>query len=263
MKVIQLTRKKGCTLVTFEDNISLVADSALADTLGLFEGAEIALAEFKKINFDFAAKHAMQSALKTLARLSVTESQLRGKLIAKHVQYDAIDDAVQKLKALNYLNDERYAADFVTSARDMNKSRRETADTLKRRGVDAAVIEHALNGYSDAEETQTAAEYIAKQNALLTQYPPKMRAVKLNERAARRGFPRGAVAAAIETALAETTQEDYDAYFTKLINKKIARLKEPDEIRLRMRLCGEFIPMGARRELIDALVKECKNTEEV
>ncbi len=102
--------------------------------LGLFEGAEIALGEFKKINFDFAAKYAMQSALKTLARLSVTETQLRDKLAAKHVLYDAIDDTVQKLKALNYLNDERYAADFVTSAQSMNKSRREAAATLRQRG---------------------------------------------------------------------------------------------------------------------------------
>ncbi len=263
MKVIQITPKKNCTLVTFEDNISLAADSALVGMLGLFEGAEIALGEFKKINFDFAAKYAMQSALKTLARLSVTENQLRDKLAAKHVQYDAIDDTVQKLKALNYLNDERYAADFVTSAQSMNKSRREAAATLRQRGLGAAVIENALKTYSEDEETHIVTEFIAKHNALLMQYPPKVRAVKLNERAARHKFPKDAVAAAIETVLAETDKEDYEAYFIKIINKKIARLKEPDEARLRLRLYGEFIPMGARRELIDALIEKSKTTEEL
>ncbi len=190
-------------------------------------------------------------------------NQLRDKLAAKHVQYDAIDDTVQKAESAQLSHDERYAADFVTSAQSMNKSRREAAATLRQRGLGAAVIENALKTYSEDEETHIVTEFIAKHNALLMQYPPKVRAVKLNERAARHKFPKDAVAAAIETVLAETDKEDYEAYFIKIINKKIARLKEPDEARLRLRLYGEFIPMGARRELIDALIEKSKTTEEL
>ncbi len=263
MKVIQITPKRDCTLVTFEGDFILTADSALVETLGLFEGAEISLAEFKHINFGFAAKYAMQSALKTLARLSVTEGQLREKLNAKHVQYDAIDDTVQKLKALNYLNDERYAADFVACALSMHKSRREAADTLKQRGVVAALIESALDAYTGEEEARIVSDFIAKQNALLTAHPPKARASKLYERAARRGFPKDKAAGAIEAVLAEDGQDDYEAYFINRITKRIAKLKEPDERKLRLRLLGEFIPMGAQSELIDRVIEEYKTTEEL
>lgn len=249
--------------MTFEDNIVMAADSALVDTLGLFEGAEIALSEFKKINFPFAAKYAMESALKTLSRLSVTEKQLREKLAAKHIQCEAIDDAAEKLKGYHYLNDERYAADFVAGAVNMNRSRRETADKLRQRGISAPIIEKAMEEYSEADEMRITAEYIAKQNTLLMEYPPQTRKIKLSERAARYGFPRDYVRTVIEEVLTDESEDAYDAYFIKKITKKLIKLKQQNCENLRMRLFSAFIPMGARSELIDQIIDEYQNTEDV
>lgn len=95
---------------------------------------------------------ARKKAMDLLLHNDRTEAELRERLLKKEFDAFSVEDAVAYVKSFGYIDDERYARNYVEFYRP-RKSARQLAQDLQRKGVDAMFIESAL---SEAGSDETA-----------------------------------------------------------------------------------------------------------
>ncbi len=87
---------------------------------------------------------ARKKAMDLLMHNDRTEAELRERLLKKGFDASSVEDAVSYVKSFGYVDDERYARNYVEFYRQ-RKSARQLAQDLQRRGVDTLYIESALS----------------------------------------------------------------------------------------------------------------------
>ncbi len=107
------------------------------------EGEELSEETQQKIYSDVLLKRAKLRALHLLSDMDRTENALREKLRLGLYPQEIIDAAVEYVRSFGYLNDARYAENFVRSRQGM-KSRREIRAQLLQKGVPSEMIEDAF-----------------------------------------------------------------------------------------------------------------------
>ncbi len=116
---------------------------------GIKAGAEISEETAERIRRDVVFKRAKLRAMHLLEDMDRTEAGLREKLRQGLYPEDAAEEAVRYVKSFGYLDDSRYAENFVRS-RQGSKSRREIQALLLRKGISADKIEAAFEAcYSE------------------------------------------------------------------------------------------------------------------
>ena len=107
------------------------------------EGEELSEETQQKIYSDVLLKRAKLRALHLLSDMDRTENALREKLRLGLYPQEIIDAAVEYVRSFGYLNDARYAENFVRSRQGM-KSRREIRAQLLQKGVPSEMIDDAF-----------------------------------------------------------------------------------------------------------------------
>ena len=107
------------------------------------EGEELSEETKQKIYSDVLLKRAKLRALHLLSDMDRTENALREKLRLGLYPQEIIDAAVEYVRSFGYLNDARYAENFVRSRQGI-KSRREIRAQLLQKGVPSELIEDAF-----------------------------------------------------------------------------------------------------------------------
>lgn len=93
---------------------------------------------------------ARKKAMDLLLHNDRTEAELRERLLKKEFDASSVEDAVSYVKSFGYIDDERYAKNYVEFYRQ-RKSARQLSLDLQRKGVDAMFVEAALAG-ADSDE---------------------------------------------------------------------------------------------------------------
>ena len=83
---------------------------------------------------------ARKKTLDILSRADCSEAELRRKLSLKNYLSYVIEDAVNYAKKFNYINDERYAENYI-NYRGKSKSIRQIKMELTSKGIDNSIIE--------------------------------------------------------------------------------------------------------------------------
>lgn len=117
---------------------------------GIREGEKVPEDTVEKIRTEVILKRAKLRAMHLLEDMDRTEAALREKLCQGLYPPDVVEDAVQYVKSFGYLNDSRYAENFVRS-RQGSKSRKEIQAMLLRKGITAEQIEAAFEACYDEE----------------------------------------------------------------------------------------------------------------
>ena len=117
---------------------------------GIREGEEVPEETVEKIRTEVILKRAKLRAMHLLEDMDRTEAALREKLRQGLYPEDAVEGAVRYVKSFGYLDDARYAENFVRSRRD-SKSRKEIQAMLLRKGITAEQIEAAFEACYDEE----------------------------------------------------------------------------------------------------------------
>jgi len=89
--------------------------------------------------------------MKLLEYSDRTEAQLRRRLREGGFPPFAIDSAIEYVKRFHYLDDSRFAGNYVMQ-QSGRKSVRRMAQELMQKGVDASCVEEAIERYRDKEE---------------------------------------------------------------------------------------------------------------
>ena len=113
------------------------------------EGEEIQEESYRKILEEILPKRAKARAMNLLKDRDYTVSQLKDKLAQGFYPDEVIDSAIAYVESFHYLDDARYAGNYIAFHAE-NKSKRRIEQDLMRRGIDALTIEGA---WMEWEET--------------------------------------------------------------------------------------------------------------
>lgn len=158
---------------------------------GLRVGRTLTVEERRTIEREEQYVQAKQRALDYLAHKPRTEEEVRRKLRKQDVPDLVIEDVVERLYELNYLDDEAYAHDYAHN-RFSNKGygpvriRRE----LVERGVDRPLADRAVDDlFADADARGAAREHAEKYwPRIADEDDPRRQKQKLHDYLRRRGF---------------------------------------------------------------------------
>ncbi len=119
---------------------------------GIQEEKELPEEQYEKIRTEVILKRAKLRAMHLLTDMARTESGLREKLKQGMYPDDLIDAAIDYVKSFGYLDDYRYAEQFIESKK-RNKSKKEIRAQLLQKGVSAEKIDLAMENCWREEDT--------------------------------------------------------------------------------------------------------------
>ncbi len=117
--------------------------------------------ESNDLSYDEQLKNAKKNAMNLLKARDYTEARLRLKLRDRGFSEEIIDGAVEYVKSFGYIDDLRYARNFVRTSSG-TRSRRETERKLMERGVSSDVINEAFESESTGSDEEAEDELIKK-----------------------------------------------------------------------------------------------------
>lgn len=134
-------------------------DKEILDEMMFIEGMELNEEDFNQKLEIIQYKSALRSAFYILARSSKTENELKKKLKEKQYPEKAINQVLDYLRAIGYINDDSYAESYIGIMKDTaGTSSRSLYYKLAGKGVDTEVIqqkieEAGIDDYSSALKT--------------------------------------------------------------------------------------------------------------
>ena len=128
------------------------------------EEAELSEETYHTIVDEVLTKRAKLRAMHLLEAMDRTESGLRDKLKDNGYPQAAIDRAIEYVKSFGYINDERYAYNFINNRKD-SKSRREIYALLCRKGIDKDIMDNAFEEvYDESDDKEAIRRLISKRH---------------------------------------------------------------------------------------------------
>lgn len=119
---------------------------------GLREDMEISEELYEEIRRDVMLPSAKRKAMDLLLRSDQSEKELKRKLTLKEFDEETIEEAIDYVKKFNYINDERYAENYV-NYRSSGKSKRQLKMELERKGIAKERVEELISETVDEAET--------------------------------------------------------------------------------------------------------------
>lgn len=134
-------------------------------------------------------KTPMNAALNYLTARSRTVSEMESYLDTKNFGEYEIDSTIHRLKELGYLDDSRFAQEFVASRlRAKPVSRRKLYEQLYMHKLPQDIIDEALSAVTDEQESENAFVIAKKYYEQYAGLPDRERAERTGRRLTARGF---------------------------------------------------------------------------
>ena len=151
------------------------------------EGEELTEDLFRKIRDEVLTKRAKLRAMHLLSDMDRTEDALREKLRLSLYPDDVADAAVEYVRSFGYLNDERYAENFVRSRRE-TKSRKEIQAALLQKGVSSELVDRALEACYGEGAEEEAIRRILRKKRFAPEHSDEKEVQRMYGYLARKGF---------------------------------------------------------------------------
>lgn len=162
MRIEQITdyRQKRCRVV-LDNGTEWILYRGELRAYQLKEGTELSGEQYRLIQTEVIGKRAKKRALYLLERMDRTEAGLREKLCRDGYPPETVEEAIEYVRQYHYLDDARYAANYVRTYQDKRSRRRLMAD-LRSKGIADIYIEQALETEYVADETEQIRKLLKK-----------------------------------------------------------------------------------------------------
>jgi len=187
--ILETGQRKKTVTICIDSGEEIRVDAAFIEAHSIREGMEIEDGQWDAWLSQWHRRRAMDAALTYLGYRSRTRAQMEEYLKGKGFPSAAIAETMDKLAGYGYLDDMRYAREYLSSlrgGRPLGRVRIKIA--LKERGVAEEIIEEALTAYGEEEELAQAVACLQKQIALRQGKSPEIRRKQCYAALARRGF---------------------------------------------------------------------------
>ena len=162
----------GKKRIHFDDGMTLLLYHSEAGRFHLAEGTQISETDYEKLLHEVVGKRARKRALHLLERMDRTEKQLRDKLRDGEYPPACIDDAIEYVKQYHYLDDFRYACNFVRYSQE-KMSRRQILLKLGQKGISREDAEQAILEEYTGDESEQIKALLQKRHYMAEDTDPK------------------------------------------------------------------------------------------
>lgn len=154
MLVTEITdiSKKQCR-IHIDHDISFVLYKGELRQYGIAEGEELPQETCHKLLEELLPRRAKLRAMNLLQIRDYTEKQLRDKLQGGGYPEVVADQAVEYVKSFHYIDDLRYAGDYLTAFAGRKSLRRMEQD-LQQKGISKVIIEQAIDVWQEQDGGQ-------------------------------------------------------------------------------------------------------------
>ena len=153
--------EKGKQRIRFENGESCVLYFSEIRGLHLEPGTYISHEIYEKILCEIVGKRAKKRALHLLEQMDRTEAGLREKLEAGEYPKACIDEAISYVKKFHYLDDTRYAENYVRYKGE-KMSRMQIKQKLSAKGVSREIIDSVLEEQYRGDESEQIQKLLQK-----------------------------------------------------------------------------------------------------
>ncbi|MCI8300790.1 MAG: regulatory protein RecX [Lachnospiraceae bacterium] len=161
-QIAELDKKR--VKIRLEDGTCFTLYKGEKRRYGLAEGEEISGELYQEICQEILIKRARKRTMHLLERMDRTEWQLRLKLSQGYYPQDVIEDAIAYVRGYHYLDDLRYAQNYVRNQQE-RKSLRKIQMELLGKGIAKNLIEQALEEeYQQENERQLILKWVEKKH---------------------------------------------------------------------------------------------------
>lgn len=160
---------KGKAAYTFENGVKLelyrseIAKLPRTEAALLYEENYIPERLYQKLLYEIVGMRAKKRAVYLLEQMDRTKKQLTEKLEKNGYPAACVEDAIAYVEQYHYLDDGRYARNYVRFKQGQ-KSRRRLKVDLTVRGIGREVIEEALDAEYCADETEQIRQLLEKRH---------------------------------------------------------------------------------------------------
>ena len=148
---------KGRYRVQFDTGVTCLLYRKEMSSFSIEKGKKITAQQYQELLEEVVGKRAKKRALHLLEQMDRTEKQLRDKLLANEYPQSCIDEAIAYVKGFHYLDDSRYASNYVRFSQE-KMSRVQMKQKLMQKGIASSVIADAIEeGYVADEMEQIMA----------------------------------------------------------------------------------------------------------
>lgn len=134
---------------------------------GIREGEELGEESFREIMEELLPNRAKKKALHLLERMDRTETQLRQKLTELRYPKEIVEEAVSYVKSFHYIDDVRYARQYIES-RGERESIRQMRMALLQKGIAGEILDGVLQDTEPPDEEKQIRRWMEKR-----QYDPE------------------------------------------------------------------------------------------
>lgn len=143
--------EKGKSALILDNGEELILYRSELRALSLSGQMELPEELYRKIMDEIIGLRAKKRAMHLLERMDRTEKQLYDKLLQSGYPQECIENAILYVKKYHYIDDRRYASNYIRCYQD-RKSRLRMQQDLLRKGVRRALIEEVLEEEFQADE---------------------------------------------------------------------------------------------------------------
>lgn len=143
--------EKGKSALILDNGEELILYRSELRALSLSGQMELPEELYRKIMDEIIGLRAKKRAMHLLERMDRTEKQLYDKLLQSAYPQECVDNAILYVKKYHYIDDRRYASNYIRCYQD-RKSRLRMQQDLLRKGVSRALIEEVLEEEFQADE---------------------------------------------------------------------------------------------------------------
>lgn len=144
---------KGRYRVKFDTGVTCLLYRKEMSSFSIEKGKEITAQQYQELLEEVVGKRAKKRALHLLEQMDRTEKQLRDKLLANEYPQSCIDGAIAYVKGFHYLDDSRYASNYVRFSQE-KMSRVQMKQKLLQKGIASSVIADAIEEAYVADEME-------------------------------------------------------------------------------------------------------------
>lgn len=128
---------------------------------GIEMGAELSCEKYDTIMGEVLSKRAKQRAMNLLQKREYTTAQLRDKLAQGFYPEQIIQEAIDYVASYHYIDDSRYAMQYIIFHED-SRSRKRIEQDLLRKGIPRETIQDVWNVWEEQGGRQNEEEMIRK-----------------------------------------------------------------------------------------------------
>lgn len=142
---------KGKYRAVFDNGVSCVLYRSEAARFSLKTGGSLNEEQYSALMEEIIGKRAKRRAMHILEQMDRTEHELRDKLTKSEYPEECIDDAIEYVKKYKYIDDERYALNYVRFHQE-KLSKQQLTVKLSQKGVNRDLITEALESEYEADD---------------------------------------------------------------------------------------------------------------